>query len=110
MSTKAPVELKGYVTDVVMARPIVARPCAEHEVAGWEDRARRAAVQGWPVDGYNGGPHNPDCPACRAVGTVALDGVVVGWSSTDPRVVGVNERGEAIDARGLDPNAPDPEE
>jgi hypothetical protein len=102
-------DLKGYTTEVVMAKPIVARPCAEHDVPGWEDRARRATVHGWPVDGYTGGPHHPDCPACQAAGLIELDEVVVGWTSTDPRVVGVNERGEPIDHRGLDPNAPDPE-
>lgn len=90
------VELKGYTTDVTMATAILAQPCAEHHEPGWQERAVRALSEGWPVDGYSGGPYDPDCPACQAMPTVRYE-AVLGHETNDPRCVGVDpETGAAI--------------
>lgn len=106
MSTNA--RLEGYQTTVTMAEATLIQPCRRHHVDGWQERAVRALTEGWPVDGYTGGPADPSCEDCAAMPALAYEWVV-GYHTNDPRVVGVNERGEAVDARGLDPNQPDQE-
>lgn len=80
---------KGFMTEVAMAEATIRQPCGAHHQPGWRDRALRALDEGWPVDGYNGGPYDPDCPACQIMPALRFE-KVLGHETNDPRVVGVD--------------------